>query len=487
MLRKISLKISEINIYLLCTSLVLLFFIIFYSTNHYTDTTITTGDDHGYQMLAVNFVEGRGVMVNGIYGKTDRYKLDFTNNQKEENLCKRTNIEYDFYRTPGFPVFFLGILYKITGISPYLAKTASLFILCIVAGFIPLLWKLIWGNKFIWLSIFAGISQIFVSYQWAERIGTEPLIIFALFLISISILIFQKKPNILSSLLVGTLLAWGLLVKGSLIFLPMILFAYFFTYFLKKRIKSVHLLTMVSIFIIILSCWAKYASEKAHKTVVLSTQGSVVLLDGNNEYTQGGWEPRWAEHKESFYNNDGMEKSSIILRICNFYLHHLSLFPVLMFKKLLIGFVTQLFTCLIFIIWLFLSIQKSRIYTNSPNIIHTLLGICLIAFSVFHIYTLHTSAFLWKVYYFLLTNKLVLSILVGTTIFYIFTIKSDILGYIKNIPFVIWSVWANFILLSLVIFGESRFVAVMSFLFALYFFHLLSMFISRAKIKTQKG
>ena len=91
----------------------------------------------------------------------------------------------------------------------------------------------------------------------------------------------------------------GRISPGSVDGLPLIRIITPF-YFLVRRKDLKERLIQSTIFVLatllLLSLWSLYASTKMGRLVFISTQSSVVLLDGNNEYAikTGSWSPEWA-------------------------------------------------------------------------------------------------------------------------------------------------------------------------------------------------
>lgn len=478
-------RFKKTNIYVIWTVLSLIYFFFFATFIRFDDRVVTNGDDHGYQMVAVNYAEGKGMMAYGIYGDPSRYKMDFTNNEKELKNNLKTELSYNFYNTPGYPVFFLGNFYKFFGVSPLLAKYFSLFILCVVAGGLCFLCFNVWGEDGVIVGLISSLLQIFFSYHLSYRILTEPFIIFSLFLITLCLISFVRKSTIFNSILLGLSLALGVLVKGSLIFYPFIVFSLALYFLYKKKLRLAPLIVLIGVFFSIMSSWSVYATKHSPQMVLLSTQGSAVLLDGNNEYTQGGWEPRWAEHKDSFYNRDNMQQHGALVRVANFYIHHPLLFPVLMLKKLVIGFCTQLFFCLIFIAWFFVGLSRYLKNRKQIRALNYMFAGIIISFSIFHIYTLQTSSLLWEVYYFILTNKIMLFVLATLLVAYVVFVRKHIARFITGIPIFVSVGFLNFLLLTLMLFGEMRFVNVMNFLLIIYFVRFIQDYIFELKSNQQ--
>ena len=124
--------------YILWPLLALVYFFVSKSAISLDDYVFTAGDDPGYQIIACNFVNGHGVMVRNIYDSPKNYRFDNPDEKYYKVSATGERKVYYFYRTPGYPIFFLGSVYYLFGTtSPYIGKLAALFLLCLVAGGMP--------------------------------------------------------------------------------------------------------------------------------------------------------------------------------------------------------------------------------------------------------------------------------------------------------------------------------------------------------------
>ena len=179
--------------------------------------------------MAVNFAKGHGIQKFGQIEKFDQYKFD---RQDESLLTLFENSSYDvytglnigrnnFYRTPGYPLF-IGIIYKLFGVSPWIAKQIQLILLIVISSFLPWIGTYFWGRTGFWSGFAAGVLYISMYYNRARSNfdGTSYFIFHLSFVIIAFINFMKGKSTFLSCVLLGASLGLSLLVKGSLIFLP---------------------------------------------------------------------------------------------------------------------------------------------------------------------------------------------------------------------------------------------------------------------------
>ncbi len=321
-------------------------------------------DQWDYQTLAVNFAKGHGINLSGGIENFEEYHFGHFDKYYNGTMSGFLNNagHYSFYRTPGYP-FIVGVIYKIAGISPIVAKKIQSILLYLMYALLPVFSYRLWHIKGFISGFIASILSINLIGIGGNVILTESTISIFIFLLSLAWLYDFKKNNILSNILFGLITAASLLVKGVFIFVPMVVFLLKIYNGIKSKDKKTlgFAFLYLTFFVVGILPWSIYASTHSNKTIILSTQGERVLLDGNNEYAHGGWTPGWSKHKDSFYNNDNMQDKPTIFRVVNFYLHNPQKFPVLMTEKLIYGFIPFAF------LWLLLgliTIEQVRLFIN---------------------------------------------------------------------------------------------------------------------------
>jgi 4-amino-4-deoxy-L-arabinose transferase-like glycosyltransferase len=476
---------SEISVYLeskktqfaIGIMLSLLYFTLFLKMPHsdLSDTAYYGGDSQDYQAMGVNFAKGHGIQQHGGIEAFGAYKFDSVDSADVKNFYKYYG--FNSYRTPAYPLF-LGIVYKIVGISPYKAKLVQLLLLTIIAGFLPLIGYYFWKTKGFFSGLIAGPLYLINYYSTADKILTEPLIAFVLFLMLISYIYYETRKSTLSNIILGIMLGIGLLTKGSLLFIPIMVFLYLIRQCYRNRqIKPFKdLLLMFLFFILTILPWSLYASIKSDSIIFLSSQGKHVLMDCNNEYcVDGGWHPEWETTEKSFYRHDGMgDDASPALRVLNFYKSHPSLFPKIMMSKIITGFSTLTYLwviiCLIIMGYYGSLIEK---YLKNPfyYLIFIALSVVSITFFVNYQFFIPFKIHLFEILLLFLLPPL------------LFLAKPLI-----KIPTLFYFYLSNFFFIAIISFGETRYIGVMSFIFILvaiqslieYFLHYLKYFTRKA-------
>jgi len=306
----------------------------------FTDRVYFGGDSDDYQSLAVNFAAGHGIQRSGGLELFTTYKFEEFENPPAHFDTFMSTDRINLYRTPAYPLF-LGIIYRLFGISPYIAKVIQYLLLVIIASSLPLIGYHYWGKTGIIAGIPAGGLFLVTNYDLAMKILTECLVAFAVFLFLCVFIFYEKRRSLFSGCLLGLSMGFSLLVKGSLIFIPILTILWIAILFIKKRdIKILYHLLIIGVStIIIVLPWTIFASVNSGKLTILSTQGPFLLLDDNNELCiDGGWHNEWRDNKNSFYLNDGIEVNQAVRKVINFYWHNPKLFPRCMVQKLLKGY-----------------------------------------------------------------------------------------------------------------------------------------------------
>jgi len=452
-------------------------------------------DQWEYQSMAVNFAKGHGINKFGCIENFEEYKFGRFNEYydgKMDVFVKQAG-DNDFYRTPGYPVF-LGLIYKIFGINHDVGCKVTLIFIIVLSSLLPLFAYYFWKLK----GFLIGILAFFLSIQYhmifVSSIGTESLTTISYFLLIFAWLLYHLKQNIFSSVIFGIFMGIGLLIKGSFVFIPIIFCCYFlWSYFnTRLRTKLIHLFFIILSSILIVLPWSYYASSKSKSVIILSTQGSVVLLDSHNEFSNGGWAPGWKNDKNSFYNNDGMQNSSAMLRVINFYKHFPKFLPELFVKKVVFGFIPFIYLWLI-IATLFVDSLGFFIlkYLKSKKVhFASFLFIAIPLYSVI----IYIWNYDYENFYDGLANHYYIFFFVCLIPFVMYIIKTKLdkaKEYkILKIPIVLKIILINFFLITTILLAEifgrgNRYVAVINFIFIIIaLIYIVSYF--QFSIKTMK-
>lgn len=403
-------------------SLVAIYYSVFQLRTDMKDSAFFGGDTWEYQSMGVNFAKGHGIQKFGAMEPFDVYKFD--------NIVPlpvyygdfvRGAGRDDFFRTPAYQLF-LGIVYKMLGVSPSAVKILQLLMLVFIAASLPFVGRHYWGKPGFIGGVPAGVLYLWAEHNLAGVIMTETLITTAVFLVLMAFLVYERRRRTLPACFLGASLGCALLVKGSLIFLPFLTWGALLagTVVHRRRGELKRLLVIVVSTVLTVLPWSVYASAKSGRVIVLSTQSGYQLLTDNNEFcTDGGWHPEWIDKNDSWYNNDGIDTLHPLVKVINFYGRHAQLLPGVMFQKFYHGFGPMKF------LWIFIGFALFD-------------GICRIAgrFADLKI------------------------------------IRLVIAGPPMRIPAPMWMVAGNFLLVTLLFHAEavivpSRFVAPMDFVFAL--------------------
>lgn len=332
-------------------TLFLFLLLFFYSSIRFDYTARFGFDQWEYQSMGVNLAKGHGINKFGGIENYEEYKFhDYleTDNGSLDKFIKDAGRD-NFYRTPGYTVF-LGAIYYFAGISPEIAMKTQAILILLIYAFLPIFCFWLFGNGGFVSGIFAALLSAQYGGIPGTSIMTEPLILIFIFILALGWYFEYKRKDILGNLVFGIITGLALLVKGSFIFIPLIVLTIklFESFKQKERKLLINSLVYLIFTALTIFPWSYYASSKSGKLIILSTQGEVVLLDTHNEYSQGGWAPEWISKPESFYNNDNMKGQAAWKRVLNFYKTFPEKLPILTIQKIIFGFIPFLYLWLIF-------------------------------------------------------------------------------------------------------------------------------------------
>lgn len=314
------------------------------------DVAFFGGDSWEYQSMAVNAVHGEG-MKSGSALPLETYRFDDTPVSAEfmDHFLEqgRLAVPYSVYRTPGYPCFMTAV-YSVCGIHPRAVYFAQMVLLATVAAFLPVLGHRIAGQTGKYVAVLAGAGfLVFQAPGIAREMMTESLIVATLFGVALVFQIFVERPSIPAACFLGLVAGMAALVKGSLIFIPVLIGALTLLQCLRKQTGFLQLPIMASAMAFPILGWSSYATLIHGKGVFLSTQGDKVLLDGNNELglQDGGWHPEWhsqtqfwvhpdEEAEDLMYNQAAMQARSPWAQVFTFYQEHASRIPRFLMHKM---------------------------------------------------------------------------------------------------------------------------------------------------------
>jgi len=467
--------------------LVILYYSVFLNIGEYSNTSYFGGDEYGYQSMGVNFTYGHGIQKLGGLEEFETYKFAPREDISGELLeFPDMNIDF-FYRTPAYPMF-LGVIYKVFGVEPIIAKHIQLLLLVLIAAFLPLVGQFYWNLHGFYNGMIAGPIYLIMNYKFSENLLTESLISFSIFLVVLAYIYFEmKNKSSRATIILGLACGTCLLVKGSLVFLPILISGYFGYLFYKNRDRVIirRIALFLTAFALTVLPWSVYASVKSGELILISTQGKAVFMDTNNEYADGRWRPQWKRDPNSFYMNDGMQESSAIFRVANFYLHNPGTLPVLLWKKFVQGYGYLLTTWILLLVLFLDSVRVLLKKALTANLIRWLFSLIMVLMTgiivyywktylmadVLHFYTILSSTTAIRWFQLLL---IALAIVVPTYL------SRNGRMHVKA-PEIFVLLFFNFLIVTLLTCADhtiypSRYVKVMDFVLILFTVHYISSF-----------
>lgn len=267
-------------------------------------------DSWQYQQMAVNLAAGHGLRI-GTLLPYEEYQFlaeiqpdygwvfDFLIETGERGG------EHVSYRQPGYP-FLLGVLYAMIGVRPDVAMLLQMVTIIAIGAFLPILGERMLGPTGYFAGLAAGLVVSLVVAERARSIMTETLITFACFMILVAWIRFVRRCTTSSGILFGLTLAFAVLVKGSLIFIPPLFLSYMIARggkqsqaFTRSRVALVALAFLAPVL-----AYSMWVSSWEGQAIYISTQGRDVLLDGHNELAleSGQWSPDWKNDPSTFYS-----------------------------------------------------------------------------------------------------------------------------------------------------------------------------------------
>ena len=463
---------------LLSASLTLIYYLIFQFPANLDNSCFIGGDTWEYHSMGVNMAYGHGINKFGAFEPFETYKFTFGNENNVESFKNRQRD--NFRRTPGYPVF-LGLIYTVFGVNVIVAKHIQLILIAIIAGFIPMLGRILIGKNGYLAGIFAGPLIMLSSFRMSELMMTEALTAFALFCTLWAISAFMTNKSILKGIIAGMVMGISLLIKGALIFIPLMLIVILLWDAIRNKSNQLirSLLSIILGMAIFILPWSWYASSKLGEFTFLSTQSTELLLDSNNEFTlDGSWHPEYRKDKANpqnyFHNQDRLEGKSSLQKVLTFYSEnpgkllpslankfHLGLSPFPFLWILMLGIILQF--------------MRSKLPDpDKPNnlvvpaILIVLIGatIALLANSE-HQFIPNGNIF---------GNPLLVKFM--TVIMVLFFSGLSLLAFFRkehkalDIPFTCFLVIMNFIFLTTVFYGSVRFVKVADLAFVFFAMYL---------------
>jgi 4-amino-4-deoxy-L-arabinose transferase-like glycosyltransferase len=248
----------------------------------------------------------------------------------------------------------------------------------------------------------------------------------------------------------------AMLIKGVLIFIPPLTLLYLGVQAWHKRVSPTNAVVFAVVCLCTITPWSIFTSSRSGHFIVLSTQAKMVLLEGNNEGTweNGGWNPEYKRNPDAFYNRPEIKELPTLQQVARFYLAYPKQIPTVISQKLTGGFSSFPFlrlAILLILVHLFaiLDSMKSRSrpagtsQVKRPIATYAAVSIILLA---------------------VLASIPLMFLILCSAVGYL-----GFKGHLERFPFPVSFavVFANFVLVILVTFGEPRFISVIDFLFML--------------------
>jgi len=323
-----------------------------------SDTAHFGGDSWEYQSLAVNISNGHGFKIGAVLplveykfpAGAENFKTPFfpfspaMEKGEPETLYAHfmKGGEYCFYRTPGYPFFMAGI-YKLYGVHPGKVKIIQIFLLAFVAALLPLLGRHYWGGP----GFFAGFAAAFFFLIFYSpdplKIMTETLVVSCLAGMAVLLASWESGRSLSMVFFLGAISGLSVLVKGLNIFLPVIILFYV----LSKTERAARV-KAGAVFVfgltLLVAPWSVYASGVSSRPVILATEYNTLILDSNNEDTlrTGGWAPAWrkqdAFNRRLLYNRPEVSGLSPLEKLARFLKLKRKDIPLLLGNKLVRAF-----------------------------------------------------------------------------------------------------------------------------------------------------
>lgn len=478
-----------------CLILLIIYSVIFFNKLKFNNEVVFSGDAWQYQSLAVNWVKGFGLMKMGAVAGD--YHQDYKFNQEvADQYIPQFNFflengknggYYSFYRTPGYPVF-MGTVYKIFGINPERVKQTQLLMIIMIAAFLPYIGWHYWQKSGFLAGLMGGLSYLKeyariiprdYAISYPGDIMVEPLIAFSLFCFVLMFIYWQKNKSPQRAFILGLISAISLLVKGTNIFIPLLILIYLGYEKIKNRLPRWNFFAYLLGVILIMLPWSAYASAAAQKPIILSTQSADVLLDNNNEFaTDGGWHPEgYSARKDNdysvkknfetgaFYSRPEIKTLSLPAKLLAFFLAYPKMIPGMLLAKIKLGFGGFTFLTLAVILMGFKVINQ---LTRSRIIVF---GSILVTGWLIYLWQ---HPLLFNISRPPIRIDLLLLGLVVLLIFFRIIFKKY---FNLNLPAPFLILFFNYLLLAIITCGWPRLNQVLDFLFRLIFFKYLFEFI----------
>jgi 4-amino-4-deoxy-L-arabinose transferase-like glycosyltransferase len=314
-------------------------------------TVPTQGDDHDYQILAVNLLAGKG-FASSISLPLNIYHLDLETDFGEQAIAQyQANgpvdpPAYTFYRAPGFPLL-LAVAYRIFGIHTLVAR----LLLVALAWLTAVILLLLGAQLADWLGAICGalVGLYLLTFHPsvnAARILTETPAMFWVALFALCFTIYLRKRQFTTLFLAALTLTCAIYTRSNTV---MALPFFLLTIWLSDHRRDA--IIFLSIILVPISVWSIYASTTRGQFTAFTTQSEIAFPQFNNRdvlegvgpdrLLQGLWNPGYYLEDGTLlndYHNAAQEGENGWVKGLTFWYENNEQLPRLFYVKLRAGF-----------------------------------------------------------------------------------------------------------------------------------------------------
>lgn len=268
-----------------------------------TDGASFFGDENDYHALAANYAMGHG-MRTGAFEPIENYHYTPDDPASAESFIARGAHGGDpaLVRTRGYPIF-LGLIYRVAGVHPRIARQVQLALVILVGAGLPWLGFYLWRGAGILPGVWAGLYYI-GKYTLRERgLLAEPLFALLLFVWTCLFVYWQRSGKLWPAFALGLVAGYCVLVKGTGIFLFPVTAVVLAWQWWRTRPHSAALAALAVFVVgygIVTVPYIVMVSRMAGRFILFSTQGADAFRDGNSAISAGCCEPKWREQPAGF-------------------------------------------------------------------------------------------------------------------------------------------------------------------------------------------
>lgn len=323
--------------------------------NRLTDEVSFGGDQWFYQSMAVNFSKGQGFKFGNVFPlETYRFAPPPSDPDAQKfyesflNAGKRGG-ENVHVMTRTYS-FCMGLVYRVFGVHPLAIKVLQALMFALAAAFLPFIGYFYWKRLGLFAGLLSGpwfLRHCFSAWPYwpAPEIMTESFVIFCLLGVILAAMYFEAVPAIRSSIILGLAFAWGVLGKGLLVFIPVLYLACQLLQTAQKY-RAAHIVLVAGFFLLPVLTYSLRVSLRLGKFTFISTQPDMLFRDGNNEQAidTGIWSPYWRSTPQAqlpFYMRPEIAKKGTLMAVLAFYREYPRALPRILKNKINVAFHAQ--------------------------------------------------------------------------------------------------------------------------------------------------